>query len=235
MIPYRTRIDDVEYLRTLLASVDALLLDFDGPLCSVFAGTPAHFIATQLRNLVDTSQCTGLPPYIEKSDDPFEVFRYSASVSPELGQYIEAALRAHEAEAVMTAAPTRSADDVIHRWTASGRKISIVSNNSASAVITYLEIRNLAPEINYVSARRSYDPTLLKPSSFLVLRAIEELQARATRCAFVGDSSSDIVSGIRAGVKVIGYANKPEKVTTLAQSGAELVITDMRFIYDAIT
>lgn len=36
-------------LATLLASVRCVLLDFDGPICSVFAGTPAAVVAERLR------------------------------------------------------------------------------------------------------------------------------------------------------------------------------------------
>jgi hypothetical protein len=54
-----------------------LLLDFDGPICSIFAGTPAPAIAEQLRRKLQAAGIT-LPPDAEAEDDPLEVFRATA-------------------------------------------------------------------------------------------------------------------------------------------------------------
>jgi hypothetical protein len=56
-----------------------LLLDFDGPICSIFAGLPAATIADRLRKLLgDQAQ---LPSQIAHTEDPFEVFAYAATIS----------------------------------------------------------------------------------------------------------------------------------------------------------
>lgn len=64
----------------LLADSWALLLDFDGPVCSVSAGVPARELATQLRNLLMREGHLKLPDHVAIAVDPFEVFRYAATL-----------------------------------------------------------------------------------------------------------------------------------------------------------
>jgi phosphoglycolate phosphatase len=68
---------------------------------------------------------------------------------------------------------------------------------------------------------------LLKPSPHLVSRALDALGANADEAVLVGDSTSDIDAARHAGVRTIGYANKPGKVDHLTNSGAQLVIDDL--------
>lgn len=55
-------VDDPEALHRILTNTHALLLDFDSPICSVFAGYPAHFIADHLREVLAESGHSRLPP-----------------------------------------------------------------------------------------------------------------------------------------------------------------------------
>ena len=70
-------------LTRLLAEIDAILLDFDGPLCSVFAGYPAPEIAAELVELLQR-QGVPLPPRLTSETDPLEVLRWTGTTgSPE--------------------------------------------------------------------------------------------------------------------------------------------------------
>ena len=40
-------------LRSIIGRTRDLLLDFDGPICNLFAGLPAPTVAAQLRELLD--------------------------------------------------------------------------------------------------------------------------------------------------------------------------------------
>ncbi|WP_211346890.1 hypothetical protein [Saccharothrix australiensis] len=73
----RVSVDDPEVLRGILATTDALFLDFDGPVCSVFAGIPAHLVAAQLRDVLKDGSHTALPLEVEKTDD---LSKYSVSL-----------------------------------------------------------------------------------------------------------------------------------------------------------
>ncbi len=74
----------------------------------------------------------------------------------------------------------------------------------------------------------------MKPSPYLVRAAVSILDAHPAECAFVGDSTSDMLAGRLAGVPVIGYANKPGKAGLLRQAGADAVTTGLDEITTAL-
>lgn len=230
----RVAVDDPKVLRHILATVDALLLDFDGPVCAVFANLPAYRVAGQLRDVLIQGGHTTLPTEIENTDDPFDVFTYAATLGTGEARYVEAALQAREVEAVTMAEPTRGAYETITAWRTTTRKLAIVSNNSQAAVNTYLRLHNLDSFVHTVSARTSSNPALLKPSPHLIHEAAMALGVEPTRCALVGDSSTDIRAAHTAHALSIGFANKPGKISTLEQAGAHTVITSMRIIASAM-
>jgi len=53
-----------------------LLIDFDGPVCSLFAGTPAASIAARLRTVI-TREGVALPPAIRNTGNWFEIFAFA--------------------------------------------------------------------------------------------------------------------------------------------------------------
>jgi phosphoglycolate phosphatase len=208
-------------LRSLLADTDALLLDFDGPVCSVFAGLPASVVVDQLCVVLADGGYGDPPPDIEKSSDPFDVLKYAATLGHEEGRFVNAALTAHEVEAVAIAEPTPGAHDFIRAWSATGRPLAIVSNNSTLAVEAYLSLNGLKQCIKYVSGRTGSDTTLLKPHPYLIRTALASLQAPADMCTLVGDSVTDIEAAHAAGTRSVGYANKQVKISKFASSRAD--------------
>jgi phosphoglycolate phosphatase len=79
--------------------------------------------------------------------------------------------------------------------------------------------------IDYVAARTSHDPNLLKPSPYLLNQAIVALGVVPTDCVLVGDSVTDMQAAQLAGVLRVGYANKLGKSADLSRAGAQDVIT----------
>jgi phosphoglycolate phosphatase len=215
---------DPTTLRHILTHTTALLLDFDGPVCSVFAGLPAHTVVTQLC-LVLADGGYGDPPIeIEKSDDPFQVLTYAANLGDAEARYVNAAFTAYEVEAITTAQPTPGAHDLIRAWSATGRPLAIVSNNSTIAIHTYLDLPDLRPHATHVSARTSPNPALLKPHLHLLTTALTALNVPPAAATFLGDSVTDIHAARAAHTMSIGYANKPRKTTELMTAGADTVI-----------
>jgi Putative transposase of IS4/5 family (DUF4096) len=139
--------DDVTILRHILARTTALLLDFDGPVCSVFAGLSAHTVVTQLCTVLADGGYGDPPTEIEKSDDPFEVLTYAANLGDDEARYVNAAFTAHELEAIAIAEPTPTAHDLIRVWSATGRPLPIVSNNSTIAIHAYLDLHDLRTHV----------------------------------------------------------------------------------------
>ena len=97
-------------LQQIIAATRHLLLDFDGPVCSVFAGTPAPRVAGQLRDSLTAAGFT-VPSEAQDLDDPLEVFRAMARVSAAAAVLAQHVLTALEVRAVKTAKPTRGSAD----------------------------------------------------------------------------------------------------------------------------
>ena len=200
-----------------------LFLDFDGPVCQIYAGLPAPVVADRLRKLLPGP----LPPHVESTGDPLQVFTYAATISPELAARVEAEMTTQEQAAVPTARPTPYVHEVLTSARESGRTIAIVSNNSEAAVRAYLTAHGLGDRIDLISARTSPDPGLLKPSPHLVQQAMTRFGTEPTDCFLIGDSTDDITAAQRAGITSIGYANKPGKHALLADTGAGTVVSSL--------
>lgn len=214
---------DVQALGAIIARTRYLLLDFDGPICSIYAGLPAPTVAAKLRKLLPRE----LPQEIADTDDPIEIFCYSANVSDELAVRVEAEMADFEVAAVSTAEPTPYVHEVLASARESGRIVGVVSNNSARAVNAHLDHHGLSDGISLIVARTSHNPELLKPSPHLIKQAVRGLGAHAAATTLVGDSFTDIEAAHSAGVASIGYANKPGKRERMARLQAGTVIASM--------
>ena len=212
-------------LSAIVARTRHLLLDFDGPICSIFAGLPAATVADRLRKLLgDHAQ---LPGQIACTADPFEVFAYAATVSENLAARVEAEMTDQELAAVPTAAPTPYVHEVVTACQNSGRSIAVVSNNSVRTVHAYLARHGLDDRISLVIARTNHNPALLKPSPHLITQAVDALAAQPEGCALVGDSMTDIQAARLARVHSIGYANEPGKREHFTEAGAGAIISSL--------
>lgn len=207
-------------LAAVLARTSAVLLDFDGPICSVFSAFSPAAVADELRarlKLVDAPE----------TNEPFEILTYVARSEPSAAVRAETELARLETRAVAEAVPTPGAAAVLRHFSESGRPVAVVSNNSAVSVRTYLDQHDLARYVVGVSSRTEPDPNLLKPHPHLLRRAAEFLGLDIRDCAMVGDSSTDIEAAHAAGAPVIAYANKPGKRERFERLRPEVIINDM--------
>lgn len=138
-------------LDSLLRQARHLLIDFDGPICDLWAGHPAALAADQLRKLL-TDQAIQLPDMIATTTDPLAVLSCAASISPDLTATAEADLTGLELGAVPTAQPAGYANDVITSARASGRTITVISSSSERAVNAYLARNSLDGQVGLVVA-----------------------------------------------------------------------------------
>jgi HAD superfamily hydrolase (TIGR01549 family) len=203
-----------------------LLLDFDGPICDIYAGLSAATVADRLRKLVNGSGVQ-VPADLARSEDPLDLFVYAAAIDTELAERVEAEMTELEEAATATAKPTGYVHDVFMACRESGRSVAVVSNNSDRAVRSYLTQNGLDDRVHLVVARTSHDAALLKPNPHLIEKALAALGAVPEICAFVGDSTTDIEAARMASVPSIGYANKPGKRASLTDAGADVVISSL--------
>jgi phosphoglycolate phosphatase len=213
-------------LAELLAPGRCILLDFDGPVCNLFRGqlTGAAVVERLAALVIDSQLCPA--ESIPTTEDALEVLELAHRLDPALASRIEGALTQAETEAAHTAPPTRHAADFIHAAMRSGRTIAIVSNNSAAAIETYLDVHGLTADA--IVGRADADPAHLKPNPYLVTRAITTLATEPAHCTLIGDSTTDIAAALRLDVASIGYANTEEKLVTLTDAGADVVVDDFR-------
>lgn len=204
----------------LVASKRFVLLDFDGPICSVFGGVTAEWVAAELQRRLGLSA-----EHSTETRDPFDILKLAAAEGEREAELAERELTRLEVEAVASAIPTSGSDSVMHRLTEAGHTLAVVSNNSAAAVSAYLYEHDLDDYVQVISARDDTDPGLLKPNPHLLLRAMAQLGAKAEECVMVGDSTSDIEAAQAAGAAAIGFANKPVKLASLSRSQPEAVIS----------
>jgi HAD superfamily hydrolase (TIGR01549 family) len=220
-------------LTELLARTEYLLLDFDGPVCSVFAGRSSRSIAVELLDLLRTANAP-VPSGLDDTGDPLEVLRHAATVDAQFLERVERDLRVAEVDATRTATPTPHARELIDVWRRRGKRVGIVSNNSSAAITAYLTAQDIA--VDAVIGRTSSDPSLLKPSPHLVAEAMRALDADPEPNAYVlvGDSVSDVIAAREASIRSIGYANAAGKRRALSDAGATIVIDDMATLSEAV-
>ena len=215
-------------LGELLARSTALLLDFDGPVCDIFAGYPAPRIAAELVELLHRLG-VDVPAEVAQETDPLEVLRWAGgNGEPSVVVAVEDALCAAELRAAASSEPTPYGREVIVAAKQAGLPVAIVSNNSAPAIVSYLAAHRLAGHVAAILGRAHAEPARMKPSPEPILAAASALAADPGRCLLVGDSLSDIEGAAAAGVRVVGYANKPHKHRQFEAAGADAVIGSMR-------
>ena len=226
-------IDEVRELAGLLRRIGPVLLDFDGPVCGIFAGGRNAAIASHLREvLADHGVSVG--EELADDPDPLNVLRYTAHAAPRLLSAVEEALIDDEITAVSVAAPTLHAHEAIRACHAAGRMVVIVSNNSPAAIRTYLEHHQLTDHVRAIVGRAHARPDLMKPHPDPVHRALGILETAPDACVLVGDSDTDIQVALATGVHPIGYAKRPDRRSQLAEAGAEVVVDSMETFAAAV-
>ena len=211
---------------SVIATSRYVLLDFDGPICSIFAGLHAPVIADELRRVL-TRHRVAIPDEIAAQGDPLEVLRFAGTIDGNVALDIEQTLRAAELQAADSAAPTPGAHEFLSACRTTGRPVAVVSNNSPQAVARYLDRANLVGLVQHIEGRDPSDPALMKPNPALLHRALSALHGAPASTVLIGDSRSDFEAAHTAGTQAIAYANKPGKAQALTTAGATAVVDSM--------
>jgi phosphoglycolate phosphatase len=213
-------------LRALLDSSEGVLLDFDGPVCKLFAGYPAAVIADELRDYLITMGAD-LDDSVKGTSDPLALLRWTALQEPALLEPLEQREVVAECSAAETATLTEHAYEVIILAVESGRPVAIVSNNSRAAIERFLDLNGLSSEVTSIVSRVFGRPDLMKPSVEPVIKAAGSLNLLAKACVLVGDSVADMAAARNAGSRCIGYAKNSVRAGELNAEGADVVIYSM--------
>lgn len=208
--------------QVLPATVRCVLLDFDGPVCDLFAGLSADKLARVICEELD--ELGLLPqelrdrPRDHACHDPHALLGVVGGMLTAQGLAAEKAMQAQdyvhkrlgeaEVRAAVSAVATPHAVRLIQRLSERGYRVAIVSNNSAEAVRAYLRSAagggpELVPD-DLVFGRPS-DPGLMKPSPYLLVEAMKATGVTAAQCVFLGDSKADAAAAKEAQVRFFGY------------------------------
>ncbi|MCX4719886.1 HAD-IA family hydrolase [Streptomyces virginiae] len=225
---------EAESLSEALDASEAILFDFDGPICDVFSGLPAPAIAEELAGLL-AALAPALAGSAQNTDDPMEVHSISREGGSTVLAAVEAALTAAEVRAVKVAgSPTAGAVLSLQAARNAGRHVAIVSNNSAQCVREYLSLHGILELVDEIIGRPTLRPDLMKPSPHPLLTAASLFGVEPGRTVLVGDSVTDIEAAHAAGSRSVGYANKEPKRTSLVDAGADAVVFGMKEIADCL-
>ncbi|MFC9173697.1 HAD family hydrolase [Streptomyces sp. NPDC057107] len=221
-------------LKNVLEATRAVLFDFDGPICDVFAGQPALDIARQLAaTLASFDRSLEYKAY--GTNDPMEVLRLAPQAGESALQAVEDKLSQAEVSAVRSAGPPVSgAVAALEAARTSGRKVAIVSNNSAACVHEFLLLHGLQRLVDAVVGRAPYRPEAMKPAPDSLLRASSDLGVPLRDCTLIGDSVTDVEAARATGGRSIGFANKAGKERSLAAAGADVVVITMAAVADSL-
>jgi phosphoglycolate phosphatase len=217
----------------IVQSAAHVLLDFDGPVCDVFAGVAAPAVAEQFRAAL-RRKSIDIPVGAREADDPLEVFNVVADVGYGQAEKAQRILAELESQAARAARPTVGSDDLMAAAWASGRTVTIVSNNSSAAIAAYLGDHGLAGYVTAIVGRDETDPVLMRPIPYRVRMAVSQLRADPREALFVGDTPADVPDVHLAGVAVVGLANEPGKAGSLARAGADAVTASLPEISAAL-
>jgi HAD superfamily hydrolase (TIGR01549 family) len=218
----------------LISQADAILLDFDGPLCHLFSEYPASRAAAKERELLK-AHGIDIPAEILTTSDPLNILRWVGTNQPMLLTEVEEDLIASERMAALTAMPTPHSSDVVKAASQSGWRVAVVSNNSAPAVQLYLTMHNLSNYVPLVVGRMPGRPDLMKPDPYPIMNASQLLNVPVERCFLVGDSVTDIEAARSAGARNVGYAKTLNRVSGLRKAGAEVIVEDMGILARTIS
>lgn len=221
-------------LTAVLERARAVLFDFDGPICSVFAGLPASTVALQLRQAYAEMHGRAATAGLLPGSDPLEIVRDAGARGLPGARQLEKLLTGYELEAVRSAEPTPHAHDVVRAVVASGRRAAAVSNNSAAALHRYITEYGLAEALRPVIGRPADHLARMKPDPYPLKQALAALGIAPASAVLIGDSVSDVQAARAAGTLSIGYANKPGKAEALKQAGANAQIRSMGEVLQAL-
>ena len=123
-------------LDAILRRARVVLLDFDGPVCAVFAGLGDATVAPHLRASLDAA---GYPTNGIDDLGPHSLLVHAAISATTPHTSSRRRLAAAELDAIMTAAPTPGAGAFLAACTETQRPVVIASNNNAKAIAAYVD------------------------------------------------------------------------------------------------
>ncbi|MFE1913427.1 HAD family hydrolase [Streptomyces anandii] len=228
-------------LAGLLATTRAVLLDFDGPVCDLFAGTSTAGVAARIKRRA-RRYWGPLAPEAAACDDSHDILQrlrdmYDAPAPQTRGRrplvVAERIVTRQESRAVRTARPAPHLDDLVVSLRSLGMRLAVVSNNAEAPIRAYLGKLGIEGEFAGVFGRDPRDARLMKPDPDCVVRALECLSLPASQCLLVGDRVTDLKAARSAGTCFLGYTQDPVRAREMREGGANAVVSSYDPVIEA--
>jgi phosphoglycolate phosphatase len=202
---------------------EAVLFDFDGPLCGLFAKHSPAAAADPLVKRLRSHEPFPRPDLYEYTD-PHALIR-EAALDPGvhtagLCRGLDDLLTQEEITAAASAELTDGAAGLVAGLLARGVRLAVVSNNNAQAVRQCLLRFDLLDAFEERIVGRPRCGRLMKPHRGMVDQAVTLTGVPAGRCVLLGDSAADAGAARAAGVPFLGYARNERKAGLLEAAGA---------------
>ncbi|QWF83164.1 HAD family hydrolase [Amycolatopsis sp. CA-230715] len=196
----------------LLTERDHVLVALDGPVAEL---PNANSVASRLRVLVAEGP---LPRKVARTEDPFVVLAYAATIGPTTERAVYAQLCRLEAEVASLARPVPGVLDAFSRLASAGTHLTVVSSLAVETVRAFLVLNGLAEHVRHLAGRTGSDPAKLPPVSDLITAAIHADAVPVESCMFVGSTRADLDAARAAGVGTVRYRPSPPPATELPAS-----------------
>ncbi|PRY38823.1 HAD hydrolase-like protein [Umezawaea tangerina] len=183
----------------LLADRDHVLVALDGPVAEGLVRGP---VAARLRMMVAEDR---LPRKVVRTEDPFAVLAYAATIGPATEHAVYAQWCRIEHELVAAARVTPGVREAFAALAAGGTRITVVGSLDVGAIRAFLVLHGLVEHVGRVAGRSGSDPAVLPPAPDLVATAVLTGATPAEACAFVGTLPVDLAAARAAGVDAIRH------------------------------
>ncbi|MGW0824909.1 HAD family hydrolase [Streptomyces sp. NPDC002845] len=225
--------EDPHPLPGLLSTAQAVLFDFDGPICDLFGTTSTSGIARKVKKMA-RQQWNTLDPAVEQCDDSHDILRLLSDMvdRSEPSSLDRTPLTTandiitdFEYVAVNSAEPAQHIHTLLDALLDLDKRLGVVTNNAEGPVRRFLELRELDSKFETVCGRDPHEPRLMKPDPGLVLRALKNLGGMEPAGALmVGDQLTDLSAARSAGVRFLGCTSDDGRAEEMRREGADHVV-----------
>ncbi len=191
----------------LLTERDHVLVALDGPVAELPALGPT---ADRLRVMVADGP---LPRKVARTDDPFVVLDYAATIGPATERAVHAQLCRIEFDVVAAARLTPGVRDAFAAMAAAGTQLTVVASLAAAAVRMFLATHGLEEYARHLVGRTRPDRSVLPPAPNFITAALHERAVPIESCLFVGSTDIDLKAARAAGVDTIRHRRPTTSAT----------------------
>jgi phosphoglycolate phosphatase len=219
-------------LDELLGRVDAVLFDFDGPVCDLFAGLSTAGVADRIKRIA-RRHWGALDPEVANCDDSHGILRPLREMyerrtpRPRTARPLrkaEAIVAGRERRAVRSAAAAPGITELVRALRLRGLRLAVASNNAERPVRAFLRRQGILDAFTAVCGRDPGDARRMKPCPDSVHRALAALDRSPGCCLLVGDQLTDLRAARAAGTPFLGFTADEARRTRMLREGADAVI-----------